>query len=623
MKIKRIKIKDFKGLHDVTYDFNNLVTVVSGPVGTGKTSFLQALRFGLTNETPPNPISNGAISTNVILECDEDIIIEREITKPNKKFTKIMGRKTGTSASESFLEETTNVSTDIMKIASSSDVLAEMKPAQFGAIFLNESVEKKSLSDLMDIFVKSTTKEKKAIMFGFEEEEREDKLPPDVVSEIKALFKAKTFNLDAINKAYEEAKAIRRDRNAMYKISASKSKGFLEIVKPEYSESDLNKQYEEIIGVEKNVKAYKAQVEAYDKMSKSQKQQEKRISELNLAITMNRAVEPDKEALDQLIDKKNVTNREIVEQSRVSQTLLDNKKWFENTLAKLDKPVCPISEKLICKTDKSGLKTELEHSIKEIKVSLSVVNKKIEMARERVKEIENSISDYNKNKENYNKKLILIKERDRLVANPIMLPEEPGKIHVKTDYTVEKAQIKEKLEILREFRAAEVEYTQTLRLKRLCAISDFIVKSLDPKGPVIREFIQTFIECLEDSCNERAKLLKTGFEVKLIPEDGLKVLFKTSATKDFLPYANLSAGEKIFAIVVLTDLINSFYDSRILILDDIDHLDAKSFKMLMDFVTGDDIGEFYDNIIISCVSHDDILEVAYDYDVDFIHMDTI
>lgn len=618
MKINSIEIKNFKGIEDMKHPFDKTVTVLSGPVGAGKTSFIQALRFALTNETPLNPIKNGALASNVRIECEGDIVVEREIARPNKKYTKVMGRKTGTAASESFLEESTNVSNEIMKIATSSEVLAAMKPSQFGAIFLNESVEKKTLEDLIKILAECSLKEKKAIMAGFEDEEEDGKLPPDVLSEIKSLFREKTFNLEAINKAYEEAKSVRRERNARYKVSASRSKGFLEIVKPEYSEKELQKKYEEIVGVEKNVEAYKTQRSTYEKAVENKKEWDRRISELDLAIAMNHATEPDKAEYEALMEQKKKANEDVVSQSRVYQTLSDNQKWFKRTLDQLDKPVCPISEKLMCMTDKTSLQSELESEIGKIELSMAVVNDKINMAKERVREVEGKISDYNKNKENFTKKETLIKERAKLLAKPVLIPEEPEKIHLKKSYSVEKAQIMEKMEDLREYKSAEVEYKETQKLKRQCQISDFIVKSLDPKGPVIKEFIETFIECLEDACNERAEMLKTGFELKLVPEDGLKVLFKTSPEKEFLPYTSLSAGERIFASLILTDLVNSFYDSRILILDDTDHLDAKSFRMLIDFVKNDDISELYDNIIISCVEHDDMLDVVEDYDIDLL-----
>lgn len=619
MKVNTITIKNFKGIEEMTHKFEAPVTALVGKVGTGKTSFIQSMRFGLTNETPTNPIRDGAMDANVVLECD-DFVIEREIVRPNKKNVKVMGRKTGTAASESFLEDSTNVTSEIMKIVTSSEVLANLKPAQFASLFLNESVERKTLEDLLNILITSSSKEKKAIMDGFEDEEKEGKLPPDVLSEIKTLFKGKTFNLDAINKAYEEAKSIRRTRNAEYKVSASKSKGFLEIVKPEYKESELNKKYEEIVGVEKNVAAYKMQVINYNRAVENKKEQDRRIAELDLNIAMNKSTEPDKEDYKKLVLKKKDANADIVNQSKVLQTLTDNRAWFKRTLEQLEKPVCPISERLICKTDKTGLKTELEEKIKEIDISLSVIKDKIKMARERLREVEDSISDYNKNKGNFEKKKLLIDERNRLVTNPIKLPDEPEKISLKSSYAAEKADIKDKLALLQDYKNAEIEYKETQRLKRLCQISDFIVKSLDPKGPIIKEFIETFIGCLEDACNERANTLKPGFEIKLIPEDGLKVLFKTSEGKGFLPYTNLSAGERIFAALILTDLINSFYDSRILILDDTDHLDADSFHLLMNFLEESKIEELYDNIIVSCVEHEDMIEVLNEYDVDLLWM---
>lgn len=620
MKVNSIDVKNFKGISDMTHEFTNPVTVISGPIGVGKTSFLQALRFALTNESPVNAIRAGALNASVTLNCEDDICIEREIAKPNKKSIKVMGRKAGTGAAESYLEDSSKVTNEIMKLATASEVLAAMKPSEFGAIFLNESVEKKTLEDLLNILQSCNMKEKKAIMGKEEEDEEEVKFPAEVLSEIKSLFIEKTFNLDTINKAHEEAKAIRKERNAQYKISQSRSKGFEEIIKPEYSEAELNKKYEEMIGVEKSVSAYKTQVNLYNKALENKKVLDKRISELDLAIAMNHATEPSMADYTAIQEKKKKANEDVVTQSKVYQTLADNKKWFEMTISQLDRPVCPISEKLICKTDKTGLKADLEHSISKIEVSLSVVNDKINEAREKVKNIEEKISDYNKNKENYYKKGMLQKEKDRLIAHPIILPEKPEKLTLKSDYSVEKALLKEKMDLLRDYKATEEEYKKTTRLKHLCNISEFIVKALDPKGPVIKEFIETFVDCLEDACNERAAMLKSGFELRLIPEDGLKVLFRMGTYKDFLPYASLSAGEQIFASIILTDLINSFYDSRILILDDTDHLDAASFQLLLDFVNDSDIKKLYDHVIISCVEHSDMIDVIKNYEVDYIKM---
>lgn len=151
-------------------------------------------------------------------------------------------------------------------------------------------------------------------------------------------------------------------------------------------------------------------------------------------------------------------------------------------------------------------------------------------------------------------------------------------------------------------------------------VLNFIVKSLDIKGPVVSDFIRTLVEPIEDVCNERATVLKTGMKVKLLVKDGLTMLFQLGELKPFLPYTSLSAGEKILAIVLMTDLVNLFSGSGFLIIDDTDHLDEDSFEVLLKFVTDQDIQEQYDNIIISSVNHSDIVNKIKDYDVDHIEM---
>ena len=69
------------------------------------------------------------------------------------------------------------------------------------------------------------------------------------------------------------------------------------------------------------------------------------------------------------------------------------------------------------------------------------------------------------------------------------------------------------------------------------------------------------------------------------------MLFQLGELKPFLPYTSLSAGEKILAIVLMTDLVNLFSGSGFLIIDDTDHLDEDSFEVLLKFVTDKDIQE--------------------------------
>lgn len=614
MKIDGINIKNFKGITELNHRFDNPVVVINGPVGAGKTSFIQALRFGLTGELPTNPIRNGSQETTVTLDCGEELCIEREYKRPNKKNVRIVGRKVGLGASEEYITEHSSVGNKIMKLATSSEALVKLKPSEFGNIFLDDSEEKKTFDELIEIFKNLDTKEKKAVMMVDEKEEKE--LPADVIAEIRHLFPSKVISLQDINKAYNEARSIRSENAAMYKNAVSRSKDFLEIVKPEYSERDIRKKLEEIIGVEKNVEAYENAVKAYNKAVENKNDYDKRVARLKFQIESNSATLPNEKKYKEESSEIEELNKRIMEQGKVLQTLSDNIERSKKTISQLNQPICPISGKLVCRTDKTDVKDELEESIYMNEESMITVKALIEEYKAKKDQLTASCEKYIKNRENYNKKVLLKKELDNILAHPILLPEKPEKFEKKTDYSEQKADLQEKLDLLRRYNDGEAEYKESKRLKRICTIFDFLVKALEPKGPVIQAFLESIAEFLETSCNERADLLKTGFETKFIVEDGLQVLFKPKDEAEFLPFSNLSQGERLFAELILTDLINSFCNSRILILDDTDHLDADAFEKILNFVTKKEIKELYDTIILSCVNHDDMLDLIEEYDVD-------
>lgn len=615
MKINGISIDNFKGIDHLTHNFKDTVTLIHGPVGSGKTSLIQALRYGLTGELPSKPVRQNAEKASLILDCGEELCIEREVLLPAKKSVRIVGRKVGIGAAEEYLAEQINVGNEIMKIATSSEVLSKLKPAEFADIFLDASEEKMKLNELLNILTKINSKEKTTLM---KDEADKESLPTDLKSEIARLFPKSVITLEDISKAYDEARSAKREYTALHKSAVTRSKEFLEIVKPEYSEKEIQKRLEEIIGVERNVAAYKSAALAYNAALANKKEQDKRIAELELLISSNSATEPDKKAYTLLQSEIRDCENKILNQKRIIQTLSDNIKRLKNTINKLNQPTCPISGKLICKTDKADCREELEEAIFDNEESIKTINTIIENYQNELDDMKYGVENYQKNKEKYDKKVIYKKELDAARARPIELPERPETFSSKKDYSEEKAELQERLDLLRRYNDCAAEYKESLVLKRSCVIYEFLTKALEPKGPVVTQFLETFADFLEDSCNERAKLLKTGFETKFIVEDGLKVLFKTKSGSVFLPYSSLSNGERIFAELILTDLVNSFCNSKILILDNVDNLDQQSFIQLLEFLTKKEVKELYDNIIVSFVNHDDLLSVTKKYSLDII-----
>ena len=622
MKIKSISVENFRGIQRFEHEFKNKVTVITGKCGKGKSSFLDAVRFPLTNILPENPVKDGYMTAKVKEVCENEdgdsIVIEKEIERPSKVSTLISGRKVGTSVTKKFIESETDVNSELIKMTTSSEILANLKPSDFASIFLTESVERKTLEDLLEICNKQETPERLKIQIN-DGVFNNKNLPPDVIKYFNEFFLDKEFSLETISKAFEEAKNKRREVNAICKSLEKDAKDFVSMTEIKEDEGKLNKRLEELIGFEKNNDSYYERVKAYNSAVKLKNETEKRIVSCDLEIQTNKSVEPNMKDLETLENELKNKTKEVSNLMAVKKTLVDSKLRTEKTISELDKPVCPISAKICCTTDKSPFKKELLESISDIENSIKLSDENIAKSQNEINELNSKIKIFYENRENWNKKMNFINEKERLSKMQIEIPEKPEEISI-TSYSAEKANVIAELNKIKKYKDMQKRYNEFWKNKREYNVLNFIVKSLDIKGPVVSDFIRTLVEPIEDVCNERATVLKTGMKVKLLVKDGLTMLFQLGELKPFLPYTSLSAGEKILAIVLMTDLVNLFSGSGFLIIDDTDHLDEDSFEVLLKFVTDQDIQEQYDNIIISSVNHSDIVNKVKDYDVDHIEM---
>ena len=622
MKIKSISVENFRGIQRFEHEFKNKVTVITGKCGKGKSSFLDAVRFPLTNILPENPVKDGYMTAKVKEVCENEdgdsIVIEKEIERPSKVSTLISGRKVGTSVTKKFIESETDVNSELIKMTTSSEILANLKPSDFASIFLTESVERKTLEDLLEICNKQETPERLKIQIN-DGVFNNRNLPPDVIKYFNEFFLDKEFSLETISKAFEEAKNKRREVNAICKSLEKDAKDFVSMTEIKTDEGKLNKRLEELIGFEKNNDSYYERVKSYNSAVKLKNETEKRIVSCDLEIQTNKSVEPNMKDLETLENELKNKTKEVSNLMAVKRTLVDSKSRTEKTISELDKPVCPISAKICCTTDKSPFKKELLESISDIENSIKLSDENIAKSQNEINELNSKIKIFYENRENWNKKMNFINEKERLSKMQIEIPEKPEEISI-TSYSAEKANVIAELNKIKKYKEMQKKYNEFWKNKREYNVLNFIVKSLDIKGPVVSDFIRTLVEPIEDVCNERATVLKTGMKVKLLVKDGLTMLFQLGELKPFLPYTSLSAGEKILAIVLMTDLVNLFSGSGFLIIDDTDHLDEESFEVLLKFVTDQDIQEQYDNIIISSVNHSDIVNKIKDYDVDHIEM---
>lgn len=645
IRINKIHIENFKGIKNFSHDFNDkTTTVITGNVGAGKTSFIEAVKSIISDENPDNPISTGEksayVSANVITtdkmnpvvstEPPTEYFVEKDILTAKRSVYTINGRKTGKLATEKSLTEGSadgsNFDFEMIKLAASTSTVANMSNQDFAKVFFgseDKAIEKKDIDDLIKIMVESELKEKTKTYDGFEELYEEDKLPPDVEKNLKSLFKSagKDFNVLLIQDAFDEAKKIRRDKKAVLNVSNAKIDGFDISNKPEWDEKTLQKNLEEILAVEKNISILETQMETYKNAVAMKKIQDDRLNKIDFELSMSGATMPDPKKIAEIVVKLEERKKDLVEQTQILGTLETTNKWMRDTISKLDTTVCPISKKLICNTDKTVAKKEITDELARSDRSIAIVKNTIIDINAVIKNLEDEKTAYKMNEDAWKKENELKKEKAKILDKLIVIPEKPEKILTKKDYSIEKQAINEKLNVIRDYKELIKEYKANETYKRDVVVYDFIVKSLDPKGPVVEQFIDTLISPIEDICNDRASELLPDLKIKLKSENGIKFFFDFGKGNGFLPIESLSSGEKIFAHIILTDLINFETSSGCLIVDNTDHLDKEHFKMMMDFITDINIADYYDNVIISAVNHDDILKIIDTYkDIDRIKM---
>ena len=139
MKIKKLQIQSFEGFEDqFEYEFTEPLNALCLKNGAGKTSFLNALRYAITGVKPTvNCINNESNSMAVGLTFHDGTgIIRQDFTDKSARYF-LNRRPVSKKNIDDMLQSKAGVAQQTMKIATSTDVLAGLKPQEFGELLLS------------------------------------------------------------------------------------------------------------------------------------------------------------------------------------------------------------------------------------------------------------------------------------------------------------------------------------------------------------------------------------------------------------------------------------------------------------------------------------------------------
>lgn len=592
MKINNYTVANFKGVDFMSENNVPKRTIFVGPNGSGKSSMLEGIRYGITGDCPSNAVRANAPYASVLIELDKLAPIERiqhAGNKPNQ--IRYSGTLTTQKSVSEQIQSTFNINLDTMKNITSGEILRAMSAGELSK-FLTES-------GLLPLSV------------DVEEVIKECKLSADAAAMIKVFLPPmpNKFGLDDINGCYEEffeqRKLITRDIKAEEAKAAAYNGPA-----PTKTIADIDKAIASMSTTSADVVIYQNAKALYDKAKLQFDRQQAEIKRLDEFLSKNACKAPDEgKKANAEFQLRNLSAKEASATGTIS-VLEKNLKMLEKMLSDLKSPKCPLSDKLICTTDKTAIKDELEETIKNTKAELDKqkalindINKKIDMFNKQ-------ISDY---KNDLDKFLKFQSESERLVAlRAAVVPLPPVPVEPKTkpvDTAAIDALNKEKSNIIAYNLAKDAE-KRVVDLEKSKAVVQEIVAALDPKGGIRESVIAYALTPLVDYCNKRSKQMNLDIEIDIKASSGSRIYCKTpSSGGAFVPLESASSGQKAIILFLVMDMLNFLSGLGILFLDGLEVLDKSAFDALLTILESPESDQTYNHIFMSVVDHDDINDV--------------
>lgn len=609
MKIKEMSVKNFKGISDRTITPDKNITVVTGPNGAGKSSLLEAVIYGLTGEHPQKAIRDGETTMQVLIKANDEVNWERIQTenKPNK--FKLNGKASTAKVLSEQISKLSGLTDKALKITTSENVVRNLSSGDLGEFLMSYVPQDLTIQDIInyfpsefqDMYAKDIEAAKETLKVNFE-----GLLEPYSLEDVKDVASALYDKRKYLNKMISDTESIIKS------LPDSESKKSLDEVKQEL---------EEIIKKEALYTQNKTAQDNYNQCVRNREKQYEQILALKKEIDAITVSKPDDNVIQTLTTEKENISNDIFTATNTLGFMQNALTATLKTLENLDKPFCPLSDKLTCTVDKTPLKNELEESKKLSESGIEEQKKLINSLNEKLKGKENEIKLFHENSAVWQRKMTLIQSYNSLAKSMPKLPEKPAEI-LQEDFSQRKSALyAEKDEIEKSNKKKELS-KQLDNLKYETKIHDFLVKILGNKGCVMEKITSGYLSIFNDTCNDRANKLKPGFVMNFVAEDGIKILCRPSEEKPMLPFENLSDGEKACAIFLIMDLLNALTDLRILLFDgnSIGAMDEEVLTSFLNLLINSEIRNDYDHIIINMINNEKTIEYLKDKDIDLIEL---
>lgn len=593
--ITTISIRNFKGIEDLQLNAKKLNAII-GKCGSGKSSLLDAIRFALTGKAGKEVIRKGCREASVVLRFSDNSTIER-IRRTSENISKCNGKSSTKRSLDEFLTAR-NMNPCWIESLCSVDWFAGLSSKDLNNFFMT----------ILPLRAKAETVVELVTQLDKDLTEKKEKY---LMEEI--LKKQEIFSFNDLANGYNTAYTVRQELKRKYNEMLPRCT-FNETV-PAKTREDIEKELNNISQVEAAEKEYSIRLKEYTSSKKQHDLAIKRLDEMKKELdTYSSCKKPKEETKTQAEADRKLFQVHIKRTNEYIGTINSTLDLLKRTLDNLDKPICPISEKLICTTDKSQLKEELLSLIQKNENALASNKEFLAKCEDQVRKRDDIISNYQKEVYRYEQKTTLENNISKFIV-PEILPE-PQKVE-KAHLEAKKKELLDLLSILSRYEKVQQNKKELAKIKDKYDLAQFAVKVLDSKIGIPALILQRTLRFFEKKCNEKASLLREGFQIHFLSDNGITIQVSPGKEKPFVDMKEVSTGEFVCVAYILMTMIGEATKCHLFLIDNLDRLDTEYLNALLSLLEED---KKIEQVFLGGVDHADVEQTLNDKSFQIIHM---
>lgn len=528
------------------------------------------------------------------VELEDGTVLYQVKSKPSN--VRIDGKTTTAKAMTELLRDRIGGEPKGLDLVTSSEVFSAMQMGDFGKYLMGMvpvTLDFDKLSELAQL-----TDEEKTVLSPLFPPSPEPVSPSDVESVHKLLVNTR----QGITRRVEDLHA------------KAQFEGQLPCVKKE----DVDRKIAEITA---QLAAHEQLKKAWDVYNRRVAERQKSFDTLTEWIKkyndLGPAVAPGENALGNLLTKEADLRKKISEREKQVSSLQQACVPIRKMLSTLDSTKCPICDDLVCRTDKSAVKKNLEDVITTNEAAIASQQKDIEAEQKVLESVMAEEETVRKKVTLYDQKLSLYNQIEALKKTIPENPEKPAQLQDPANLMAELQkynEYKKQYLLYEECRKNLADYETVKKQHKL--YTSLVRKSEPKKGLLTVTILDYLLAPFTDHVNHFAKGIYGDTELQFkMGDSGLQVFCKPHGRDCFLPVNVLSKGEAMLATFALMDMVSSISNARMLSFDNLESLDEESLANLVSLLLKDEMAAQYDHIFLSMVGHGSIADTVKKFPV--------